>query len=614
MIPDDVIQEVRDRADIVGVVGESITLKKSGREFKARCPFHEERTPSFYVVPAKGFYKCFGCGKSGSVFDFVMEQQGMDFVEAVKYVAGKSGVEVRETRGMKPEEDPNRHFYEITAFAQSWFREQFLDERVGAPARAYLEGRGIGLEIAERFGVGFAPDEWRAFRGAAAKHGFDEADMEELGLLKQSDKSREPYDGFRGRVMFPIEAMNGKTIAFGGRILEGDGPKYINSTESPIFHKGRTLYGLSWAKNVIRREESALVVEGYMDVVALAAHGFDNAVAPLGTALTPDQAHLLSRYCTQVFLLFDSDAAGLRATFKAGDVLLEAGVRPSVVTLPDGEDPDTLVRTQGSDALRGLMDDAIDILERKIQILENKNYFASIPGRLGAVDRLIPTMAAPLDATLRDLYADRVAEVTGVRRETLENDVRGVRSANQERSEPRQDRAPAGGSHRSEGVGRAGTPGVMSQMGPERQLLKVMVRGVDWVERAAELIAAEDFDDPHHRAIFLALLEDSELRAPTVSMDRLTAKRFEEILADPEELSHGLDVFTKSVTRMRVRALDRRIQDVQRSIEAAEDKDEKLQLAQTKSRLAAEKRELDSNYWTSAKRRPVDQNSNEPNR
>jgi DNA primase len=611
MIPDDVIQEVRDRADIVGVVGESITLKKSGREFKARCPFHEERTPSFYVVPAKGFYKCFGCGKSGSVFDFVMEQQGMDFVEAVKYVAGKSGVEVRETRGMKPEEDPNRHFYEITAFAQSWFREQFLDERVGAPARAYLEGRGIGLDIAERFGVGFAPDEWRAFRGAAAKHGFDEGDMEELGLLKQSDNSREPYDGFRGRVMFPIEAMNGKTVAFGGRILEGDGPKYINSTESPIFHKGRTLYGLSWAKNVIRREESALVVEGYMDVVALAAHGFDNAVAPLGTALTPDQAHLLSRYCTQVFLLFDSDAAGLRATFKAGDVLLEAGVRPSVVTLPDGEDPDTLVRTQGSDALRGLMDDAIDILERKIQILENKNYFASIPGRLGAVDRLIPTMAAPLDATLRDLYADRVAEVTGVRRETLENDVRGVRSANQERSEPRQERASAGASHRSEGAGRAGTPGVMSQMGPERQLLKVMVRGVDWVERAAELIAAEDFDDPHHRAIFLALLDDPELRAPTVSMDRLTAKRFEEILADPEELSH---VFTKSVTRMRVRALDRRIQDVQRSIEAAEDKDEKLQLAQTKSRLAAEKRELDSNYWTSAKRRPVDQNSNEPNR
>ena len=603
MIPDDVIAEVRARADIVDIVGESVSLKKAGREYKARCPFHEERTPSFYVVPDKGFYKCFGCGKSGSVFDFVMEQQGMDFVEAVKFVAGKAGVEVREVRGMQPEEDPNRTLYEITAFAQSWFREQLLDEQVGAPARRYLEGRGIGLDIAERFGVGFAPDEWRAFRDAAAKHGFDEDDMKLLGLLKQSEKAREPYDGFRGRVMFPIEGMNGKTIAFGGRILEGDGPKYINSPETPIFHKGHTLYGLSWAKNAIRREESALVVEGYMDVVSLAAHGFETAVAPLGTALTPDQARLLSRYCNQAFLLFDSDSAGLRATFKAGDVLLEAGVHASVVTLPDGEDPDTLVRGEGSDALRALIGDAIDVLERKIQILEQKNFFSSIERRRSAVDRLVPTLAAPLDATLRDLYVDRVAEATGVRRQTLEKEVEQLRSSQRERDFVPSPAAP-----------RRASTDVMSQMGPERQLLKVMTRGADWVERAAELIAAEDFDDPHHRAIFRALLEDPELRATPASMEPVTRDRFDEIRDDPEELSHGLDVFTKSVTRMRVRALDRRIQEVQRNIEAATDQDEKLQLARTKSRLAAEKRELDSNYWASATRRPVDQNSNEPNR
>jgi DNA primase len=603
MIPDDVIAEVRARADIVDLVGESVSLKKAGREYKARCPFHEERTPSFYVVPDKGFYKCFGCGKSGSVFDFVMEQQGMDFVEAVKFVAGKAGVEVREVRGMQPEEDPNRTLYEITAFAQSWFREQLLDERVGAPARRYLEGRGIGLDIAERFGVGFAPDEWRAFRDAAAKHGFDEDDMKLLGLLKQSEKAREPYDGFRGRVMFPIEGMNGKTIAFGGRILEGDGPKYINSPETPIFHKGHTLYGLSWAKNAIRREESALVVEGYMDVVSLAAHGFETAVAPLGTALTPDQARLLSRYCNQAFLLFDSDSAGLRATFKAGDVLLEAGVHASVVTLPDGEDPDTLVRGEGSDALRALIGDAIDVLERKIQILEQKNFFSSIERRRSAVDRLVPTLAAPLDATLRDLYVDRVAEATGVRRQTLEKEVEQLRSSQRERDFVPSPAAP-----------RRASTDVMSQMGPERQLLKVMTRGADWVERAAELIAAEDFDDPHHRAIFRALLEDPELRATPASMEPVTRDRFDEIRDDPEELSHGLDVFTKSVTRMRVRALDRRIQEVQRNIEAAADQDEKIQWARTKSRLAAEKRELDSNYWASATRRPVDQNSNEPNR
>ena len=415
MIPDHVIDEVRDRADIVEIIGEAVQLKKAGREFKANCPFHEERTPSFYVVPHKGFYKCFGCGKAGSVFDFVMERQGMDFVEAVKYVAGRAGVEVTEVHGRKPEEDPNRPYYEITAFAQVWFREQLLDDVAGRDAREYLDGRGIDAEVAERFELGYAPDEWRAFREAALKHGFEEELMLELGLLKQSERSKEPYDGFRGRVMFPIKGVSGRVIAFGGRILEttsGDGPKYINSPETPIYQKGRNLYGLSRAKGSIRREKEALVVEGYMDAVSIAAVGFENVVAPLGTALTPEQALLISRYAKRVLLLYDSDGAGLKATFKAGDVLLEAGVHPSVVTFPDGEDPDTYVRAHGADEMKKLLRHSIDIIERKLQILEEKNYFSSIDRRRSAVDRLLPTLRAVVDPTLRDLYVDRVSKET----------------------------------------------------------------------------------------------------------------------------------------------------------------------------------------------------------
>jgi DNA primase len=597
VIPDEVIDEVRARADIVDIIGEVVPLKKSGREYKANCPFHEERTPSFYVVPDKGFYKCFGCGKSGSVFDFVMERMGMDFVEAVKYVAGRAGVEVVERRRGRAEDDPNRPLYEMTAFAQSWFRSQLLDESVGAPARAYLEGRGIGAEVAERFGLGFAPDEWRAFREAAEKHGFDEAMLLELGLLKQSERSREPYDGFRGRIMFPIEALGGKVIAFGGRILEGDGPKYINSPETPIFHKGRNLYGLSWAKNVIRREESALVVEGYMDVVSLAAAGFETAVAPLGTAMTAEQAVLLSRYCKRVLLLFDSDAAGLRATFKAGDVLLEAGMHPAVVTLPEGEDPDTLVRAAGPAALRALLDDAIDVLDRKIQILEERDYFSSIERKRSAVDRLLPTIRAATDPALRDIYVSRVSDVTGVRRETLEAEAAKAKGTSSSSFAPRP---------------KPGRPRAPS-MGAERQLLKLMVRGVDWVERAAELVAPEDFEDPYHRAIFLALLDEPELRAPPVSMDPVAAQRFDEILADPEDLAHGIDVFTKSVNRIRGLALKQRLEDVQRSIEETTDEAEKLELVATKSKIAAELRELDPTYWASA-RRPAHRNPNRPNR
>jgi DNA primase len=610
VIPDDVIDEVRARADIVDIIGEMVPLKKAGREYKANCPFHEERTPSFYVVPDKGFYKCFGCGKSGSVFDFVMERQGMDFVEAVKYVAGRAGVEVREVQRSRPEEDPNRPLYEINAFARSWFREQLVDEKVGATARGYLEGRGIGAEVAERFGLGWAPDEWRAFRDAATKHGFDEELMLLLGLLKESEKSTEPYDGFRGRVMFPIEGLSGKVIAFGGRILEGggrDGPKYINSPETPVYHKGENLYGLSWAKNVIRREEAAMVVEGYMDVVSLAAAGVENVVAPLGTALTPEQAKLLSRYCTRVLLLFDSDAAGLRATFKAGDVLLEAGLHPAVVTLPPGEDPDTLVRAQGANALTALVDDAVDVLDRKLQILDERDYFASIERTRSAVDRLLPTLRAAADPTLRDIYVRRVADRTGVRPETLETEMRKARPSHGHPSHghpPPPRPTPSAHNMRTKIRGR----------GAESQLLKVMVRGVEWVERAAELISPQDFEDPHHRAIFQALLEDPELRAPPAAMDPVVAQRFDEILSDPGELAHGIDVFTHSVNRIRVSALDHRVQDLQRRIESAAGDEEKLELMAVKSKLAAELRELDHNYWGSALRRKPTRDPNESSR
>lgn len=602
MIRDDVIDEVRARADIVEIIGEFVPLKKAGREFKACCPFHDERTPSFYVIPDKGFYNCFGCGKSGSVFDFLMEYQGMDFPEAVKHVAGRAGVEVKEDKKSRPEDDPNRPLYEINAFARQWFRDQLLSEG-GRAARGYLEGRGIGPDVAERFSLGYAPDAWRAFREAAQKHGFDEDLMMLLGLLKKTDKTPDPYDGYRGRVMFPIESISGKVIGFGGRILDGEGPKYINSPETPIYHKSDNLYGLSWAKNVIRREEVAVVVEGYMDVVSVAASGIEHVVAFLGTAVTAGQAKLLSRYTTKVLLLFDSDAAGLKATFKAGDLLLEAGLHPAVVTLPPGEDPDTLVRSQGREALEELMEQAVDVLDRKLQILEERDYFASIERTRSAVDRLLPTLRAAKDPILRDIYVDRVADRTGVRRAMLDAEL-----AKKDEEDAKRSRHVSMGGH---GRGSSPTsayggprlgPAVPSG-GAELQLLKVMVRGVEWVERAAELISPEDFDDPHYRAIFEALLEAPELRAPPATMDPVARHRFDEIVADPEELAHGLDVFSNSVNRIRVSALDRRIQDLQSQIEAAAGDDQKLELMATKSKLAAELRELDPRYWASAVRR-----------
>lgn len=594
MIPDGMVEEVRAAADIVDVISEFVPLKKAGREYKANCPFHDERTPSFYVVPAKGFYKCFGCGKSGDVFSFVMERQGLDFVEAVKHVAGRAGVEVREVKRSTEEEDPDRPLFEINGFAQDWFRAQLLDESVGANARSYLEGRGIDAEVAERYGLGFAPDEWRGLRDAAGKHGLAEDLMLEVGMLGSSERSREPYDRFRGRIMFPIESVSGRVIAFGGRVLVGDGkdaPKYLNSPETPIYHKGRNLYGLSWARHWIRRAETALVVEGYMDVVSLAAHGFENVVAPLGTALTPEQAKLLSRYTTRVLLLFDSDAAGLKATFRAGDTLLEAGLHPAVVTLPPGEDPDTLVHAGGAEALEQYLDQAVDVLDRKLQILDEKNYFSSIERTRTAVDRLLPTIRAASDPALRDIYVSKVADRTGVRRETLEAELARARSgpgaARVEAPTPAPRRAPPR----------------LPKQGAERLLLLLMIKNPDYIERAGEHLGAGDFVDLAYRAIFQALLDEPELRAPPESMDSVAAQRLQGILSDSEELAHTGRVFEESVARIRVMTLDRLSQDLDSRIEAAAGDGEKRNLIEEKERVSRQRRELGPDDWTTTARK-----------
>ena len=586
MIPDEIVEEVRARADIVDVIGEFVALKKAGKEFKANCPFHEERTPSFHVVPDKGFFKCFGCGQSGDVFKFLMERQGMDFVEAVKHVAGLAGVEVREVKRSAEADDPNRPLYAINAFAQDWFRECLTDPDGGAAARTYLDGREISPEVAERFGVGYAPDDWGALRSAAGKHGLEDDLMLEAGLLNTSDRKKDPYDRFRGRIMFPIESISGRVIAFGGRDFQSDqadAPKYLNSPETPIYRKGENLYGLSWARHAVRREECALLVEGYMDVVSLAAHGFDNTVAALGTALTSEQARLLARYTKRVLLLFDSDAAGLRATFRAGDTLLEAGLHPAVVTLPSGEDPDTVVRDQGPGALGEYLDQAVDVLDRKLQILEERDYFSSIEGTRSALDRLLPTIRCAADAALRDIYVTKVADKTGVRRKTLEEELKKQR--------PHAVRT----SKTFESVKYPIKPlPLVPKAAVERQVLLMMTKGQEWVERATELISPEDFDDQSYRTIFHALLDDPELRVVPVSMDDQAARKLEEILSDPMELNHGLEVFKKSVDRIRAEVRYRHVKDIQRQMELTQDEDEKLELLKTMKEWTKEVRDLDS--------------------
>ena len=593
MIPDTQVDEVRARADIVEIVGEAVQLKRSGKDFKANCPFHEERTPSFYVVPAKGFYKCFGCGESGDVFAFVMKRQGLDFVEAVKYVASRSGVEIREVSRAKAEEDPHRHFYEANAFARAFFQGQLWDEAVGREARDYMDARGIGRETAESCGLGFAPDSWRGLRDAAAHHGIGDEVLMEVGLLTQSERAKEPYDRFRNRIVFPIEGVSDKVLGFGGRVLgvgaEGS-PKYVNSPESPIYHKGRVLYGLPNAKNHIRREKVALVVEGYMDAVSMTAAGIQNVVAPLGTALTREQAELLKRYAKRVLLLFDSDTAGIKATFRAGDVLLEVGLHPSVVTFPSGEDPDTIVRKEGAAGLRHYLDQAVDVLDRKLHILEERDYFSSIERTRSAVDRLLPTIRATRDSALQDIYVSKVAEKTGVRRETLEEELRRQKHTVPVRTPRPVDRR------------RAAPPPAVPRLGAQRKLLLLMVQDREWVVRAAEHVGPGDFFDSAFRDIFEALVEDPELTHAPEGMAAESARIMDELLSDPEELSQAHRVFEESLSRMRIAVVDTRLEELDLRIRRAESADEELALLREKADLGKQRRDLGLDWSSTARK------------
>ncbi|HKP76395.1 MAG TPA: DNA primase [Longimicrobiaceae bacterium] len=605
-IPDQLVEHIRQSADIVEIVSEHTRLKRSGKTFRGPCPLHGGEGPNFSVDPGKGFYKCFVCGEGGTVFTFLMKHLGMTYPDAIRYVAERVGIEVPDEREERREEDPDRHYYEVNAFARDWFKRQLWETEGGQTARDYLERRGVSREWAERFGLGWAPEEWGAFREVARKTGISDAMLLELGLVKESQKGgREPYDAFRGRVIFPIEDLGGRVLAFGGRILgEADErtPKYLNSPETPVYTKGRTLYGLCWSRNAIRREEQALVVEGYMDYVSLASHGVLNAVAPLGTAMTMEQAELIARYCGRVVLLYDSDKAGLKATFRSGDELLRAGVEVLVATLPPGEDPDSLVRTQGQGALKRYLDDAVDVLERKIQILERKDFFGSIKGTRKAVDVLLPTVRAASDEVLRGVYIQRISARTGVPRDTLEREVAEMpayerRAAHHERREAERPGPPG---RRTDDYARM-AKAVTDLNLPERLLLLLLLRDEAWVERAAAEISPADFRNEAYAAVFAGLLE-AEGRGRDPDGEWLAVfppevlPLVEELRGDPQAatLVPADQFFMGSLQLIRDRPIRQRLAEIDRELTVAPP-DQQLRLFQEKKELTRQLRG-DSGY------------------
>ena len=409
-IPEAFIDELLGRLDIVDVVGDRVQLRPAGHEYKALCPFHEERTPSFTVSPQKQFYHCFGCGAHGSAVGFLMQHDGLEFVDAIEELAHSIGMEVPREGGSGTGVDAR--LYQVVATAAGFYRDHL---RQHEPARGYLARRGIDAAAIERFELGYAPAAWHGVDQHLRGKGFSERDIAAAGLLAGEGERR--YDRFRDRLMFPIHDRRGRPIAFGGRNLGERGPKYLNSPDTPLFHKGRELYGLYQARK--QRPERLFVVEGYTDVIALSQAGLAGAVATLGTATTQSQARLLFQAAAEAVFCFDGDRAGRQAAWKALQAVLpemRAGRQARFLFLPEGEDPDSLVRGSGLEAFTALADAAESLSTYFFRELESDLDLATAEGRAALIARAEAHIERLPTGHYRDLLQEELRERSGHRR------------------------------------------------------------------------------------------------------------------------------------------------------------------------------------------------------
>jgi len=408
-IPEDIIQRIKNESDIVSVISEFVALKKSGKDFKGLCPFHQEKTPSFFVIPSRQFYHCFGCGKGGNVINFIMDHERMEYPHALRFLAQKAGIEIPETYSGDSDIE---QVYAVLAFAERFYNNRLLNSKDGGPALDYLKSRGMDEDIIKKFGLGFAPDSWDGLLKTASREKIQSAILEKAGLVKRKEGL---YDRFRKRIMVPIRNISGKTVAFGGRIMPGDeGAKYINSPETDIYKKSRILYGFDISKNSARDKNEAIVVEGYFDLISLFRAGITNVVAASGTGFTPQQASLLSRFCERIVLMYDPDSAGIKAAFRACGVLYNAGLEPRLIRLPKGFDPDSYIRKHGAENLSKLVSDADDIFDFVIKGIKGKISDQTVAAQKKIIGKIVELVDPIDDRQTRAIIYEKIYSRLGV--------------------------------------------------------------------------------------------------------------------------------------------------------------------------------------------------------
>src|SRR5437667_6059588 len=441
-IPPETIEQIAAANDIVEVIGSYFPLKRAGANFKALCPFHQEKTPSFVVSASRQTFHCFGCGAGGSVFRFVMEYEHVDFPSAVRKLATRAGITIVEKRGAADEDrqhETRRKLLKLHAEAAEWFHENLTKREIGEPARKYLKQRGITVEVAKRWQLGYAPDEWDAFGSWARRQGYDARELVASGLVKTKDDDqtsnlnpRTSYDRFRGRIMFPICNDVGEVIAFSGRLLKDEegAAKYLNSPETQLFRKGNVLFGLHKSKRALIEANCAIVCEGQLDLIALYEAGIANVVAPQGTAFTESQARVLKRFVDEVVLCFDADAAGQKAAERSLEALLQKDrawfnafayqLTVRIAEMPVGEDPDSLIRREGKEAFEKRVAEAPEFFDYWIVRSAEQTDLTSMTAKMQLARQMAVALSYTRDPFLRGELASKVSSRLGVSKSDFE--------------------------------------------------------------------------------------------------------------------------------------------------------------------------------------------------
>lgn len=501
------IEEIRNRSDIVEAVSKYVNLKKAGSNYKGLCPFHHEKTPSFIVSEEKQLYHCFGCGEGGDIINFIMKMENLDFIDAVTTLGEKAGIRIEEasSKEEKKEFENRNRIYEMNREAALFFYSNLIKKE--NKGLEYLKERKVDLSTIKKFGLGYAENQWEALNNYLLKKGYTQEMILSAGLVLKRNQKDGCYDRFRNRIIFPIINTTGKVIGFGGRALGDEQPKYLNSPETSVFNKGRNLYGLNTAKKVLGKEKRMIVVEGYMDVISLSQRGISNVVASLGTALTKEQAALLKRYTDEVYIAYDGDSAGQAAALRGLEVLGEAGCDVKVVIFTQGKDPDEIITKKGKKVFLDELEGALSLIDYKITLVKKENDLTTIEGRIKfvkAIAEIIKQLKSPVEV---DAYIKKISIEAQISEDAIKTEIYGNNRYNQ----PVKMHKPivSGEKHRSKFERHTNKYNIESiqpteklgYLEAERGILKLMLMNKQYFNNVVSTFPELNFTDPVHKKI-----------------------------------------------------------------------------------------------------------------